>query len=305
MSSGVGFLGLSGYEVNDVRVAKARRYFEARGMAVTLAPSLEQSEERFAASRAARLAALDEMASNEEPGLVMALRGGYGISRLLDAIDFGALATKLRRHRKTLVGHSDWTGLSLALFARTHFVSLAGPMAAPDFGVDEPDPFTAAQFWDALESGCASVDWECESADTSVRGTLWGGNLSMLCSLVGTPYLPAVRGGILFLEDTNEHPYRIERMLLQLSMAGVLSSQAAIVLGDFDAYRTLEYDRGYDLASVITLLRERLRIPVLSGLPFGHLVRKATLPVGASAELAVSGGRAHLRAPVAERPHGA
>jgi muramoyltetrapeptide carboxypeptidase len=128
----------------------------------------------------------------------------------------------------------------------------------------------------------------------SVRGTLWGSNLAMLCSLLGTPHMPAVRNGVLFLEDVNEHPYRIERMLLQLLQAGVLGAQKAVVLGQFDAWAPSPLDRGYGLKAAVDHVRSKTRVPILTGLPFGHVPTKVTLPIGARVTLAVQGQQAFI-----------
>jgi muramoyltetrapeptide carboxypeptidase len=120
--------------------------------------------------------------------------------------------------------------------------------------------------------------------------TLWGGNLCVLTSLLGTPYFPQVEKGVLFIEDTNEHPYRIERMLDQLRMAGVLARQRAIVFGQFTGMRKVPgYDRGFGFDAVVDRLRAMLKVPVLTGLPFGHVPTKVLLPVGAKVELAAEG----------------
>ena len=119
---------------------------------------------------------------------------------------------------------------------------------------------------------------------------LWGGNLTVLAGLVGTPYLPSAKqtqGGILFLEDVNEHPYRIERMMMQLLDAGILGNQSAILLGSFSAYRLYDNDKGYSIERAIEAIRKRLpeALPILTGLPFGHQADKLTLPVGAQATI--------------------
>ena len=122
-----------------------------------------------------------------------------------------------------------------------------------------------------------------------VRGTLWGGNLAMVNHLLGTPYWPRIEGGILFLEDIGEHPYRVERMLLQLHYAGVLARQQAVVLGDFSGYRLAPHDNGYDFEAMLSYLRALLPVPVLTGLPFGHIRTHCTLPFGAQAQLVSDG----------------
>ena len=116
----------------------------------------------------------------------------------------------------------------------------------------------------------------------------------MLASLVGTPYLPVVKGGILFIEDVGEHPYRVERMLAQLLQAGVLAQQKAIVFGQFSNYKLVAHDKGYKLASVVSWLQAQVKARVLTGLPFGHVATKVLLPVGHHVTLAVEGRDAFL-----------
>ena len=158
------------------------------------------------------------------------------------------------------------------------------------------DDVTAACFAEAMRGELEAVGFRTERGfdGLEVRGTLWGSNLAMLCSMVGTPHLPRIRGGILFFEDVNEHPYRIERMLLQLLQAGVLGAQKAVVLGQFDAWTPSPLDRGYGLKAAVAHLRSKTRVPILTGLPFGHVPTKVTLPVGARATLAVQGQQAFI-----------
>jgi muramoyltetrapeptide carboxypeptidase len=111
----------------------------------------------------------------------------------------------------------------------------------------------------------------------------------MLASLVGTPWMPRVKGGILFLEDVHEHPYRVERMLTQLLYAGILARQKAILLGHFTNYKPAPHDKGYRLQTVVTWLRSQVKVPVFTNLPFGHVATKVALPVGATVHLAVEG----------------
>lgn len=135
---------------------------------------------------------------------------------------------------------------------------------------------------------------DAQGFETPADSLLWGGNLSVLVSLLGTPYFPAVREGILFLEDVGEHPYRIERMLTQLLHAGVLAQQRAVLLGAFTECRRSPHDRGFGLESVVQHLRTQLPCPVLRGLPFGHVPTKVLLPVGARTALSVQGRDALL-----------
>lgn len=253
---------------------------------------------RFAGTDAERIAEINGLANPDVPlpDIVMAVRGGYGTHRLLPHINYAALGARLRDSRCVLVGHSDFTALSLALRARAGVISFAGPMLAYDFGGQSTSTFTVDQFWNTIRSPSRRVQWAARTVeDFQAHGMLWGGNLAVVCSLLGTPYLPEVDNGILFLEDVFEPVYRLERLFYQLKLSGVLDSQRAIVLGDFSGYRGDEYDPAYDLRTVITHLRGMTRTPVVGGLPFGHCRDKLTLPVGTRSRLRVkAGGQAEL-----------
>lgn len=254
--------------------------------------------QRFAGSDEERLAAVHRVA-DDAPAVAMATRGGYGLTRLMDALAWKKLARSVERGTRW-VGLSDFTALQLGLLAHTGAASWAGPCAMEGFGRADGeggvDDVTAACFAEAMRGELEAVGFRTERGfdGLDVRGTLWGSNLSMLCSLLGTPHLPAIRGGVLFLEDVNEHPYRIERMLLQLLQAGVLGAQKAVLLGQFDAWKPSPLDRGYGLKAMVAHLRSRTRVPILTGLPFGHIPTKVTLPVGRRVTLAVQGQQAFI-----------
>ena len=254
--------------------------------------------QRFAGSDEARLAAIHRVAESA-PAVAMATRGGYGLTRLLDAIAWKKLARSVERGTRW-VGLSDFTALQLGLLAHTGARSWAGPCALEGFGRAQEaggvDDVTAACFAEAMRGELEAVGFRTDRGfdGLDVRGTLWGSNLAMLCSLLGTRHMPRVRGGVLFLEDVHEHPYRVERMLLQLLQAGVLDAQKAIVLGQFDAWTPSPLDRGYGLKAVVAHLRAKTRVPILTGLPFGHIPTKVTLPVGARVTLAVQGQEAFI-----------
>ncbi len=281
----IGIVAPSGYAPDQAVVDRAVARLRADGTRVTLFCDPADKFERFGASDHQRVAQLHSAAIDPSIDIVIALRGGYGLSRILPMLDFDLLA----QSGKLFVGHSDFTAFQMALLAATNAVSFSGPMICDDFGRDELSQFTLDNFWRCLRSDSISLtsDHPC-SAALEVTGPLWGGNLAMLSHLAGSPYLPDIDGGILFLEDINEHPFRIERMLLQLLHAGVLQKQQAILLGDFSGGRVGDYDNGFDFDSVLAYVRDRLSVPVLTGLRFGHGVDKVTLPVGARA--ALSGG---------------
>jgi len=182
----------------------------------------------------------------------------------------------------------------MAMLARSGAVTFAGPMVCDDFAREEVSEFTLNHFWQCLRNPSYSITFQADDHPTvDVEGTLWGGNLTMLTHLLGTEWFPHIEDGILFIEDINEHPYRVERMMLQLLHAGALR-QKAIVLGDFSGYRLTDYGNGYDLDAMLAYLRQRLGVPVLRGLPFGHIRDKVTLAVGCKAQLHSSQGIATL-----------
>lgn len=283
-----------GYEPRAERVIEARRYFEARGHRVALRFAPDRHHERFSATDDERLRWLRAVIDDDDAGIAIALRGGYGASRLLPAIDFGAMAAACARGKR-FVGLSDFTAIHLGLLARTGAISFAGPLASFAFGRGQVDPFTEAHFWRAMDDAAVEVAFDTSYAgEVDAHGVLWGGNLAMLASLVGTPWMPIVDGGVLFVEDINEQPYRIERMLLQLQQSGILDRQRLILVGDFLDWKRTDYDDGYDLDAVLARIRQTTSVPIVPGLPFGHGVRTATLAVGATAHVRVAAGRARL-----------
>lgn len=280
---GVAIVAPSGYPADDSALARGIALLQAQGCQVHNYYEPTASYQRFGGTPASCKAQLEEAAANPDVQIIMAVRGGYGLSRLLPALDLALLAAS----GKLFVGHSDFTVLQMALLAQTGAVSFAGPMLCSDFGREDVSAFTMQHFWDCLGSGTHRITVPAAgnpAVDTD--GILWGGNLTILNHLLGTPYFPQIENGILFVEDINEHPYRIERMLLQLLHAGVLAQQKAIILGDFSGYRVTDYDRGYDFDAMLAFMRSQLKVPILTGLPFGHMADKLTLPVGCRVLLA-------------------
>lgn len=281
----VAIVAPSGYAPNDHDVERAIARLEAWGCKVRNFYDATAKYQRFGGSDTARAAQLHAAAADPEVQVVLALRGGYGMSRLLPALELDTLAAS----GKLFVGHSDFTVLNMGLLAQTGAVSFSGPMVCIDFSREEPSEFTLRHFWQCVTAPTHTVQFEAkDNPSLHVSGKLWGGNLTMLTHLIGTPYLPTVDEGILFVEDVNEHPYRIERMLMQMFHAGLLR-QKAIILGDFSSYKLTDYDNGYDFDSMLEYLRLTLGVPILTGLPFGHTRDKVTLAVGSEARLQSDG----------------
>ncbi|EBG5206029.1 muramoyltetrapeptide carboxypeptidase [Salmonella enterica subsp. enterica] len=276
----------SGYCINQQAALRGVQRLTDAGHQVENDEVIRRRYQRFAGTDAERLADVNSLASLTSPDtIVMPVRGGYGASRLLDRIDWQALASRQQRDPLLICGHSDFTAIQAGLLAQANIITFSGPMLAANFGAETLNTFTEQHFWLALRKAQFTVEWQGDGPQCDVQGTLWGGNLAMLISLIGTPWMPTIDKGILVLEDVNEHPFRVERMLLQLEYAGILNRQSAIVLGSFSGAAPNEYDAGYSLESVYAFLRSRLSVPLITGLDFGHEQRTVTLPIGANATL--------------------
>ncbi|WP_345826863.1 muramoyltetrapeptide carboxypeptidase [Pantoea sp. BRR-3P] len=286
----------SGYCHNQDAAQRAVSRLQAAGHHLQNQSAITRRYQRFAGDDAQRLNDINELATLEPlPDIMLAVRGGYGASRLLDKIDYIGLQRRLLNQPVALCGHSDFTAIQLALLAQTGLITFSGPMLAGNFGAEALSEFTQYHFWQALTSPTVNVSWPSESPDRGPwHGTLWGGNLAMICSLIGTPWMPQIEGGILVIEDVNEHPFRIERMLIQLQQSGILPRQKAIITGSFTSTSLSAYDNGFDFSTVWQRVRDEYHIPVISDLAFGHDADTVTLPLGASATLQIESGEAQL-----------
>ncbi|CAK7005767.1 MAG: Murein tetrapeptide carboxypeptidase [Kerstersia gyiorum] len=288
---------------DQAELLRGADYLRSLGFEVTLDPAAAGRYQRFSGTDDERLAAF-ERAMAQPAGIVMATRGGYGLSRLLHRLDWAAWA----RSGKRFVGYSDCTAFSLGLLASTGAGSDAGPMVCGDFGALTPDPSMVASFLATMDETPLLADfapvWPASAgladgvagraASGQAEGTLWGGNLALLASLIGTPYLPQVQDGILFLEDVGESPFRVERMLSQLLHAGILGRQRAVLLGRFTDSGAPERQQGHDLKQVFDWLAGHMQVPLIGGLPHGHVPDILTLPIGARVCLQWQAGRARL-----------
>ena len=280
----------SGAPLDEGAVTTGLTGLRALGYTVISYYHPEERFQRFSAQEQLRIDHLYAAASNPEVDVVMALRGSYGFTRLLPQLDFDFLA----QSGKLFVGYSDFTLMHQAMLAR-NVLSVAGPMLSDFSDPEKRSDYTLKQFTDCLRGEGHRIEFSSsDTRDLNIEGRLWGGNLAMLVSTLGTPYWSAVEDGILFLEDVGEHPYRVERMLLQLHATGLLDKQKALIFGDFSGYRLAPHDNGYDFGQMLKYMRSILSIPVLTGLPFGHIPDRASLVVGSRATLNVTHGAAIL-----------
>jgi muramoyltetrapeptide carboxypeptidase len=294
----------SGVVAQAAALRRAERRLSGLGFDVHSDEAALARHERFAGDDATRLAAIHRTAASSA-SIAMATRGGYGLTRLLDRIDWKTIARSVERGLRW-VGHSDFTAFQLAALAHGGTRTWAGPLACYDFGrmaeehgekrVDAVDEVTAGCFVEAMDGSLEAVGFRTDAGfeGLDVKGTLWGGNLAMIVSMLGTPHWPKIKGGILFVEDVNERPYRVERLLLQLHQAGVLDAQRAVVVGQISEWKKSPLDRGYGMKSMLAAVRAATRTPVLTGLPFGHVPTKVSLPVGTRVTLATQGREAFI-----------
>lgn len=266
------------------RLDPVEGWLRERGYAATLLPSCfgPPPLDFLAAPDDVRIADVHQAFAHPGYDAVLALRGGSGCIRLLDGLDLGWLAAS----RRLLIGYSDITVLH-ALRTRAGIPSLHGPMPASDWGLPGAEPDTDALF-ERMASGWRRGDLVGRAAPhplshgVRARGRLIGGNLAMFCALLGTPYLPEVEGALLFVEDISEEPYRVDRMLSQLRLAGVLDRIAGLLVGSFSGAESPD--------AVLADHLPRLRCPVLAGWPSGHGQPNRPLPLGVPAEMDVAAG---------------
>ncbi len=240
-----------------------------------------------------RAADVMQMFTDKKVKAIICLRGGYGASRILDRLDYAVI----RRNPKIFAGYSDITALHFALAKKANLISIHAPMLNGELQAKDLPEFTRKSFFktvmEAKAAGGICNGYQEKTATILcggvAEGRLIGGNLSLICSAIGTPFIPSLKGTILFFEDISEKPYRLDRMLTQLLNGGILKQVAGVAVGvnrkcdDHSANKTGEYRQS--AADVVKERLSSLRVPVVTGLPFGHVDLNATLPVGVKARL--------------------
>ena len=276
---------------DDALIQRATVNLETLGFRVMHAAHLRASRGNTAGTIGQRLTDLHTLFGNREVRALWAARGGSGTAQLLPYIDYGLVA----RNPKVVIGYSDLTSLLLALYAKSGLVTFHGPVASSGF-----TPFTVSQLEAILIEGSAShvmstADEHAKRAvnephfvqrvlhSGSAEGTLLGGNLSVLTSMVGTPYLPDTGNALLFLEEISEAPYRIDRMLTQLEQSGMLSKVRGAMLGVFVKCEPAAGDESLVLSQALTDHFAARPIPSAYGLSFGHIASQWLLPIGVRA----------------------
>jgi muramoyltetrapeptide carboxypeptidase len=287
------------------KVTQCAKQLERMGFSVIIPENLYRRHGYLAGTDDERADELNAAIRNPKVRAIFPCRGGYGLTRILDRIDYAAL----RKDPKIVIGFSDITALHLAVAAKARVITFHSPMPQSSLWREDGDfAFAASSFWRvvAAESyqGREKAGFDVDlpkgrpKPTALVRGKatgrLVGGNLSLICATLGTPYAIAAKGKVLLLEDTGEAPYRMDRMFSQLRLAGVFDSAAGILLGSFDKTDPKEAER------IAGDYCGKLKVPVLLNFPVGHTARNATLPHGGLVEIDADTGRVRMVEPPVE-----
>lgn len=262
------------------------RYLKNCGYSVVFGDHVKDSDGYLAGTDKDRLDDLHSMFRNPEVKAIFSSRGGYGTSRLLDNLDFDLIC----KNPKILMGYSDLTAIQLAIWRRTGLITFSGPMVAVEMtGID---PFTEKNMWSILssyESDNHFPEGSFVSPEIIVpgkaNGRLLGGCLSVLVSILGTPYQPDFDGAILILEEVGEEPYRVDRYFSHLKLMGVFEQVNGVILGQFLDCEAEEGKPSLSITEVINDYLGGLSVPVVCGFQYGHQAKKLTIPIGAQVEI--------------------
>jgi muramoyltetrapeptide carboxypeptidase len=265
------------------RIEQGVKYLESLGYRVKLGKHIFKRYGYLSSTDDERADDLNEMFADEKVKAIICVRGGYGTPRLLDKVDYNLIKKK----PKIFVGYSDITALQLAIFKKTGLVTFSGPMLAVDI-YSNFDSFAEDFFWRILTSREKKIEIKNPNGvelntlkSGKATGTLLGGNLSLIASIMGTKYQPNFNGSVLVIEDIGEEPYRIDRYLSQLKNSGVLYKINACILGQFTDCAPKEPEKSLTLEQIFNDYLGNLKIPVISNLSYGHIPQKLTLPLGA------------------------
>ena len=297
----LGLVNPSGAIYETAPFEQTHRALQALGFKTREAPHARARYGHMAGTPEQRASDIHTLFADPAVAGVLAITGGSGANRVLPLLDYGLIA----RNPKFLGGFSDLTALISAVHVKTGLVTFHAPLGRSDWNVYSTEQFKAV----AMQNGPHTLRNPEPTADAAAsqergittlrggraRGPLLGGNLAVLTSLAGTPYMPALDGAILFLEDVNEYIYRVDRMLSTLALSGALARVAGVVLGGFTDCKPSEGSFGtLTLDEVLRDYFFHLGVPVYSGAQFGHVQRKLTLPLGVAAEMDANEGTIRL-----------
>jgi len=279
----IGVIAPAGLVYDKTSIPEFERILIEKGFNPVLGDSLQSQYGYFSDTDEARAAELNQMFANPEIDGIITMRGGWGCARLLDKLDYKMIA----KNPKVLMGYSDITALLIGIYAKTRLITFHGLM-----GYSTWDSFSTRYFDDILMEGKLAL-FKPPTDDTDhitltggkAKGRLIGGNLTVLSSIIGSNYLPDWDDKILFLEEIGEEPYRVDRMLTQLKLAGVLDRIKGIIFGKCRKCEAETPERAFTLLQVLQHNFKELKIPAFYGAMIGHIQRKFTFPIGIEVEM--------------------
>lgn len=300
----VGLVEPAGFTDDSFDLALIRQTIAAMGLIPKVAPHVGSRYGYLAGKDRERADDLNAMYADKDVRAVFAIRGGWGSARILPYLDWPVI----RANPKLLIGFSDITALHMAFAARAGFTTIHGPGAASAWTEFSWNAFRSLVFegqtplYRAQEGSEDRLVQRAGQTRTfrpgKAAGPLLGGNLTVLTAMMGTPFLPSFDGAILFIEDTNEAEYRIDRMLTQLALGGVLRRLAGVVFGQCtDCRGNGPSLGGFTLSEVLKQHLEPLGVPAFQGAPIGHVPNQVSIPVGTRAEIDADAGTIRILEP--------
>ena len=293
----IGLIAPASTPTPDEKIEKGVYYLERLGYRVIIGKHVSDQHGYLAGTDTDRAADVNAMIRNNEVKAIFCIRGGYGTPRILPLVNYRLL----KQHPKIIVGYSDITALQLAVFRKTGLITFSGPMTGTDMWKDF-DSYTEEHFWRTLTSNKKIGVLKNSDDDPAqvlragnANGPMLGGNLSLFTSLMGTSFMPVLRNSILILEDIDEEPHRIDRMLAQLLNSSVLRNAAALVFGKFtDCLPDEPSDPHLTTEQVQEEYTQKIKCPVIRNFQYGHLPRRLTIPFGLQAAIDAKHGTLHV-----------
>lgn len=281
----IGIIAPASPVTSDEKIEKGVIYLEQLGYKVKLGKHVRATHGYLAGTDSNRAHDINDMFKDKQVKAIFSLRGGYGTPRLLPLINYKLI----KQNPKIFVGYSDITALQLAIFKKTNLVTFSGPMVSVEMW-NKIDPATEGIFWTMLLSTkkFGVLHNATFTQTTPLRrgretGILLGGNLTLIASILGSQYIPSFKDSILFLEEVDEQNYRFDRLLNQLALSKILGQAKGIVIGQLTDI--VQKDPTQPFLTVEEILAEyfgKMKKPILTNFPYGHIPKKFTLPFGIS-----------------------
>jgi muramoyltetrapeptide carboxypeptidase len=287
----IGIVSPSSPQKDETRLLNGVKYFESLGYNVILGKNVFNRYGYLAGSDLERASDINDMINNPLVKMIIAGRGGYGVTRILDKIDYKSL----RKNPKIIIGFSDITALNFAISKKCKLVNFTGAMPGVDFWDLENIPtMTEDYFWRCITStkplGVIKQNIEMKTRKKGETiGKLFAGNLTLIASICGSNYFPNLKNKLLLIEEIGEEPYRVDRLLSQLFNSNHLKNLSGLLLGAFTDAKPLKISvESLSIDDVINHYANKFNLPCISNVEYGHIYPKLTLPIGVKSSLNAS-----------------